>query len=133
MSLSEKRKFQNRMAKRSYKHGKNWRQVFVDCAGMCISKDEEGMPCGHTDGLQFHEPFGEDRLGWGILQARVLLCTHHHTLEHERLFGGEGDNWFIHPSCLDEDMDIEIQLHGGYDQWIKDFNLQDTFGRLLYV
>ena len=146
--LSEKRLFQNRMAKRATKHGKNWRQVFVDCGGMCIAKDHRGNPCCEIEGLQFHEPFGEDKLGWGIMQTRVLMCPHHQaTLEHPGLFGGE-ENWYIRASQVSEDVAIEMMLVGGleydtggtlvpargaYDKWIKKFNLQDTFGRLLYA
>ncbi len=128
MPLTEKRKFQLRINKRTYKHG-NWRQVVVDCGGMCIIRDEKGFPCGKVENLQFHEPFGEDKVGWGIMQSRILVCLHHHILEHDGLCA---NNWQCNPSQLNEDVSIEILIHGGYDQWVKDFHLQDTFGRLLF-
>ena len=34
-------------------------------------------------------------------------------------------------TSLNTDVMIEMLEHGGYDQWIKDFNLTDTFGILL--
>ena len=114
------RKFQLRMARRKYKHG-NWRQAVVDCGGMCIR-------CWSVDNLEFHEPFGEDKLGWGIFQQRLLLCHTCHDKEHSELFG---ENRNIQPSLLSEDVSIEILRHGGYQQWLKDFNLKDTFGRFL--
>ena len=120
--LSEKRLFQNRNAKRAHKHGKNWRQVFVNCGGMCLK-------CFAVDTLEFHEPFGEDKLGWGILQSRVILCHDCHMgIEHQDMFNGMR---YIRPSQLSDDVAIEIMVAGGYDNWIKKFNLEDTFGRLL--
>lgn len=35
--------------------------------------------------------------------------------------------WEFKPSILADDMDLEIYLHGGWDEWIKDFNLVDRF------
>jgi len=122
--LSEKRKFQNRMAKRAFRHGKNWRQTFVDCGGMCIR-------CYNHKGssLEFHEPFGEDNIGWGIMQARVLFCNTCHSEEHGRqFFDGDG---YVQPSQLATDVDIEIQMEGGYDNWIKNHGLIDRFAWLL--
>ena len=119
--LSEKRKFQNRMAKRAFRHGKSWRQVFVDCGGMCLN-------CYAVDGLEFHEPFGEDRNGWGRLQARVLFCSDCHTEEHYVLFH---DDRYIRVSRLARDVSTEILLEGGYDNWIKNHNLIDRFAWLI--
>lgn len=120
MPLTEERKYQNRIAKRKYKHG-NWRQTVVDCACMCIV-------CHVVDGLEFHEPFQEDKIGWGMFQQRVLLCHDCHTEEHHTLFHGDR---YIKVSHLSADVSKEMTRHGGYAQWIKDFELQDTFGRFL--
>lgn len=112
--------FFNRMYKRKLRHGENWRQVWVDCGGMCIR-------CNSVDFLEFHEPFGESE-GWERMQSRVLLCVYCHCQEHPNR-GTERNT----SKTLNDDVQIEIWMHGGYDQWIKDFNLQDTFGRLLYA
>jgi len=121
MPLSEKRKFQNRMSKRTFIHGKSWRQIFVDCGGMCLN-------CGGIDALEFHEPFGEDKHGWGRLQARVLLCHDcHMKIEHALLFG---NNPYVHISGLSCDVDAEILAEGGYNNWIKNHGLIDRFACL---
>lgn len=117
----ELRKFQLRMGQRAFKHGKNWRQVFVDCGGMCLS-------CGEVASLEFHEPFGEDKFGWGIFQTRVLLCPTCHTAEHSDMFD---DTRFIRASRLAEDVNIEILIEGGYNNWIKNHKLIDRFAWLL--
>lgn len=133
--LNDMRRFQNRMAKRTFKHG-NWRQTVINCGGMCITKMDDGLPCGAVDGLEFHEPFGEDHIGWGIFQSRVLLCYLHHNDEHERLgfrHNGHGaPDECIKPSRLMADVDIEMMMCGGYDRWLKKFKLQDTFGLFLF-
>lgn len=117
--LSEKRRFQCRLANRTYRHG-NWRQVVVDCGGMCTN-------CYAVRTLEFHEPFGEDKYGWGKFQTRVLLCHDCHSLEHEKMFA---ENRNIQPSRLMEDVDIEIIMEGGYNNWIKNHNLIDRFAYL---
>lgn len=124
--------FQNRMAKRTFIHGKNWRQVWVDCGGMCVRKGEDGIPCGSAEYLEFHEPFGEDGSGngWGRLQSRVLFCFPCHCKEHPAL---SGEPWRKVGNTLNDDVQIEIWMLGGWDNWIKRFALQDTFGRLLYA
>jgi len=127
--LSEKEKLQGRGRNRKYRHG-NWRQIVVDCGGMCVAKDKDGLPCCNVNGLEFHEPFKENKHGWLMFQQRILLCNHHHWKEHTDHFPKE-ENRYIHISQLNEDVSIEILLHGGYDNWIKHYNLNDTFGRLL--
>lgn len=115
------------MAKRTHVHGKQWRQFVVDCGGMCIKKDKNGIPCGSTEYLEFHEPFGEDHLGWGTMQSRVLLCFTHHMEEHpeiKALTRKTGNN-------LNADVSREITECGGYDKWIEKFGLIDRFGILL--
>ena len=121
MPNTAKRKFQNRIASRNHKHGKNWRQTFVDCGGMCLT-------CWAVDTLEFHEPFGEDKYGWGMLQARILLCHDCHNEEHDEIFGGDRS---IKPSHLARDINIELILEGGYDDWIKNHKLIDRLGYLL--
>ena len=93
----------------------------MDCGGMCII-------CYNVISLEFHEPFGEDKYGWGILQARILLCNGCHTDEHQDMFHGER---FIRVSKLSDDVDIEIIMEGGYDNWIKNHGLIDRFAWLL--
>jgi len=120
-------RYLERCSKRKRKHG-NWRQVVIDCGGMCIWR-ENGKICGAVSNLQFHEPFGEDKLGWNIFQQRVLLCAYHHDIAEQHIFR---DNRFSFASKLMEDISFEILLLGGYDKWVEEFNLVDSFGRLLY-
>jgi len=94
---------------------------------MCIWK-VNGHPCGEVVGLQFHEPFGEDKLGWGIFQSRVLLCPAHHDIAERQFFH---DNRFSWPSKVMEDVAFEMLMLGGYDKWVEEFNLVDSFGILL--
>ncbi len=129
-SVARKR-FQDRMSERKHRHG-NFRQVWIDCAGVCIHKDENGFVCGSTKNIEFHEPFGEDKMGWNIMQARVLECFLCHCKEHPQL-NGEPLRCTSPGEILAEDIQLEIWMHGGWEQWIKDFGLQDTFGRLLYA
>jgi len=129
--MRHRKLFFNRMAKRKFVHG-NWRQVWVDCGGQCVRKAEDGYPCGNTEYLEFHEPFGEDGSanGWGRLQSRVLLCFTCHCKEHPTL---SGEPQRKTGNTLNDDVQLEIWMCGGWDNWIKKFKLQDTFGRLLNV
>lgn len=120
---SEKRRFQQRMANRTYRHGGDWRQVVVDCGGMCLT-------CYAGRGLEFHELFGEDRYRLGKFQVRVLSCHDCHSLEHGGIFEG---NRNIHPSQLMEDVDTEVIMEGGYDNWIKNHSLVDRFACLIII
>ncbi len=118
--IKERAAFQSRMAKRKLRHGGRWRQVFIDCGGMCLM-------CYNVSSLEFHEPFGEDKLGWGVFQSRVVLCHDCHAGEPNT-----PDSYTVgQPSQLAEDVAIEMIICGGYDNWVKKFGLQDTFGRLL--
>ena len=123
MPPSERRKFQSRMAKRAFRHGKNWRQTFVDCGGMCLN-------CRAVDTLEFHEPFGEDKFGWGKFQSRILLCNNCHTEEHYGEIGGDSNTNVGKPSTLSEDVSIEIIMEGRYNNWIKNHGLIDRFAWL---
>src|SRR4030067_2265453 len=118
--LSERRLFQNRIAKRTFIHGRNWRQVFINYGGMCYR--------GYAvEGLEFHEPFGEDKYNWSMLQARILLCHDCHMNGiHQDMFNQDS---YLRPSRLSEDVSVEMLIHGGYDQWVKDFKLENTFAR----
>lgn len=118
--LKAKDYFMGRMRKRKERHG-DFRQVFVDCGGMCVR-------CHSVYGLEFHEPFGEDHKEEGRMQSRLLFCTKCHQNEHPGHAKGQLRLWEFKTSILAEDMDLEIFLHGGWDEWIKDFGLIDRFG-----
>ncbi len=130
--LSPERRYQLRMNGRTYDHGKGWRQVFVDCGGMCVGRLEDGMTCCESDGLEFHEPFGEDLHGWGKFQARVLMCPSCHDREPGTQCVGnpEDSRRHINTSMLAEDIDREVEQSGSWDAWIKKFNLVDKFAYL---
>jgi hypothetical protein len=122
-----RRLFFNRMAKRKHVHGANWRQVWVDCGGQCVK-------CGSGEYLEFHEPFGEEGCtnGWGRMQTRLLICFSCHCAEHPENTQNMENGWGRKTgNTLNDDIQLEIWMHGGWDQWIKDFKLNDTYGRLL--
>lgn len=120
MPSNEKRKFQKRLSMRTLRHG-NWRQTFVDCGGMCLN-------CYNVISLELHEPWGENKTGWAMFQFRILLCHDCHNDVHDGLFHGER---YIRVSLLAEDVNIEILMEGGYDNWIKNHGLMDRFAWLL--
>jgi hypothetical protein len=109
------------MRVRKHRHGEGFRQVFVDCGGSCVK-------CGSVDGLELHEPFGEDKKKEGKMQRRIVLCNECHRAEHPKHANGQMKLWEFKPSILSDDMDLEIYLHGGVEEWIKDFNLIDRWG-----
>lgn len=107
-----------RIEKREERHG-NWRQIYLDCMGMCQYPVEEGVPCGETDSLEFHEQFGEAKNGEVKPQQRVLLCNYHHWSIH-------GEKWVNkrhYPSMLQTDVAIEIKLCGSLADWVAKYNL----------
>ena len=121
MPSSKWRKYQNRIAQRAHTHGKNWRQTVVDCGAMCIV-------CYGLNSLEFHERFGDSKMGPGRLQPRVLLCVECHNAEHASVFQ---PNRFTEHSQLLQDVDYEIFMVGSYDNWIKKYELIDRFGWIL--
>lgn len=111
-------RFMDRVEKREQRHG-NWRQVYVDCMGMCQYPIESLGICGELDGLEFHEQFGEDKKREGKFPKRVLLCNYHHWSVH-------GEKWVnkrFYPSMLQIDVRIEMLLAGGYREWLTKYNL----------
>ncbi len=111
-------KYLDRVRKRDERHG-NWRQVFLDCMGMCQFPVDEGVVCGELEGLEFHEQFGEVKNGEAKFQQRVLLCNYHH-------FSVHGDKWVNkrhYPSKLQTDVQIEILLCGSLQDWIEQYKL----------
>jgi hypothetical protein len=124
------RRYQYRVGQRNHRHGNNWRQVVVDCAGLCVWKDNEGYPCCSIENLQFHEPFGEDKLGWGIFQQRVLLCSEHHDIAERHYFER---NRMSYQSLVLEDVSLEILACGSYDKWVERYGLKDRFGCRLFA
>lgn len=148
MSLLDKNsaeylRWYERMRNRSRRHGKDWRQIFIDCGGMCIYPEDDGLPCGSTVNLEFHEVFMEiknpdkqkrtTRAIQSKMQQRILLCPYHHNIEHgkDNITGGNG-GYSIEPhrnpnkSMLAEDVDIDILLSGGYQEWLNKYNIDDT-------
>ena len=129
-----RRTLSNRGSMRTYRHG-DWRQTYIDCAGMCIAKvNGDDMPCGETDRLELHELWGENGDPTkGKFQQRVLICNLHHALIEDR--GHQADLILdqYHPSVLQDDVRLEMLLAGGYDKWVKKWNLDDSrLGCLLF-
>jgi hypothetical protein len=114
-----------RASDRTRRHG-NWRQVFIDCGGMCIARiNGEVLPCGSHDSLELHEVWGENHNNEiGKLSQRILLCNHHHGLiggHRERLIHNQ-----VHSSMLFEDVMLEQTKCGGYRDWVALYELDDS-------
>lgn len=112
------KRYTDRIYRRQLRHN-NWRQVYVDCLGMCQYPLDDGGVCGEVDTLEFHEIYGEAKNGESRLQQRVLICNHHHWLIH----GKAWVNVRHYSSMLQFDVELEIKACGGYKNWLKEFNL----------
>lgn len=88
----------------------------------------DDMPCGEVDGLELHEWWGEDNgeSSQGKFQQRVLLCNLHHSLLEDRCHQAEFMLWQYRSSLIQVDVDVEILLADGYDNWVKKWNLDDS-------
>lgn len=102
---------------RRRRHG-NWRQVYVDCDGMCQFPVNGGV-CGAVDDLEFHEQFGEN--GDGRMQQRILYCNSHHDEVHNDVTINERH----YPTMLQADVGAEIEDAGGYRAWLDKFGLKE--------
>lgn len=111
---------------RRRRHG-DWRQIVIDCGGMCVWRDPDGTLCGRIEHLEFHEVFGEDDNGsnslQGKMQERILLCPKHHALSHPQRMSTEFN---LKKSRVMGDIDEEILNCGGYDQWLEKYKLDNT-------
>lgn len=118
-------RFHTRNQNRRLRIGTGWRQVVVDCGGICVM-------CGETEGLEFHDLF-EEKNGNGSKHIRmhqyVLLCLKCHQGEHLQ------EGWRVATnrpvSQLMKDVDYEVWCSGGYKAWVERFGLEDRFGVLL--
>ena len=112
---------------RTDRHG-NWRQTFIDCAGMCQARMPSGEICGATDLLEFREPFGEYKNhrdgNQSKLQLRVLLCFNCHKAYHH---GTAHLNERRYAPKLQEDVAYEIARAGNIKAWMKKYNLLDRY------
>ena len=114
---------------RTSKHD-NWRQTYIDCAGMCVGQRIPGVPCGETEGLELHEEWGE---GLGKFQRRMLLCNDCHALVEDRVHQFELIKAQYQPSVLQRDVQLEVLLAGSYLKWVKKHKLDDSrFGAMLF-
>jgi hypothetical protein len=83
--------------------------------------------CGETWGLELHESFGENgHRNDPKFQIRYLLCSAHHAQVDDNYHQASFISLQPHPSMLSEDVSTEIQEAGGYDEWVKKFNLDDS-------
>lgn len=116
------KRYHDRVYTRDKRHP-GWRQVYVDCQGMCQGIHDDGEICGDTDGLEYHEIFGEDHNGDGRMQQRILLCNLCHSLEHQkRNFVQERH----YPSMLQQDISYEIEQAGSVQLWVDKYELLDN-------
>jgi len=103
---------------------------------MCVARvNGDELPCGKLDGLELHDVWGEngDSVGQKF-QQRVLLCNLHHALIEDRYHQAELILGIYRPSMLQEDVQLEILLLGGYWNWVARWELDDTrSGCLLLV
>lgn len=94
-----------------------------------------GSPCSETEGLEFHEMWGENHDGHrSKFSERVLLCSLHHALIEGRAHQAEFILNQYRPSRLQEDVNLEMLLEGGYRNWVKRWKLDDSrSGRMLFL
>ena len=124
----ERRRLSNRGTVRTFRHG-NWRQVYVDCLGMCVAQiNGSGLPCGAIDFLELHEAWGESNLGENKFQQRILLCSLHHALIEDRAHQAEFILGQYRPSVLPRDIALEIAWEGGYAKWVAKWKLDISRG-----
>ena len=110
------RAYSKRVNKRTREHG-NWRQLFIEAAGMCQYPDEHYGVCASIDGLEYHHSYGEFPEWNG--NGQVILCN----LCHTKIHGDRQKFNRQRPSMLIEDVEFEIARDGGLDQWMKRYNL----------
>ncbi|KKM93072.1 hypothetical protein LCGC14_1212080 [marine sediment metagenome] len=108
--------------KRGVRHGKNWRQIYVDCGGMCQGRLEDESLCGSVDGLEFHELYegiNEKKIKFQPDLRRTLLCATCHGVEH----GFSNGRYRGHRSYVAEDIDYEVRACGGVAKWMAKYGL----------
>lgn len=115
---AERRALVNRTTRRTRTHS-NWRQVVVDCGGVCCAESNR-QPCRSVDRLEFHAVYGE---GDGRFPGRLLLCQTHHADAHPY---GYNTNAPHDSSKLYEDLVWEMELCGGWDGWIAKYELDES-------
>ena len=125
--ILERRKLSDRGSVRTMRHG-NWRQTYIDCLGICVARvNGDDMPCGAVEGLELHEPFGENGCRSDPkFQQRILLCNLHHALLEDREHQAEFILGQYKPSRLAEDVALEIMCEGGYPKWVEKWKLDDS-------
>ena len=118
--MAEKRpprpEYQRKWA-RTRRYG-NWRQIFLSADGMCQGKLEDGGTCGETTNLEFHEEYDGC-----MVKSVTLLCPIHHQLRHIELGDTVTINPRAHRSCLQEDVQEEMEQCGGLEGWIRKYEL----------
>lgn len=113
-------RFVYRIERRNREYG-NWRQTYIDCLGMCQFPLGDGVICGDTEDLEFHEIYLDGCVGKGYVTQVVLLCNYHHWSIH-------GEKWVNkrgYPSMLQYDIALEMAISGGYQNWLEKFNLKE--------
>ena len=115
----EVKRHYDRILHRDKRHP-GWRQTYLDYNGMCAE-------CGEIEGLEFHEPFGEDKgnNSGPKFQVRVPLCNPCHSDEHKK----HGDRAFGERcglSYLQADVKWEMEQAGGLEGWMVKFGLEPS-------
>jgi len=87
----------------------------------------DDLPCGAVDFLELHEIWGENHNPeTGKFQQRILLCNEHHAMVDGRAHQVELILGEYRLSRLQEDVQIEVLLAGGYYKWIAKYKLDDS-------
>lgn len=112
-----------RMKNRRLRHG-DFRQHYIDNGGMCQALLNDGAICATSEGLEYHAPLGEAQDGNGKFKYRTLLCNFCHVYVDDN---AHRFTLNCQMSRLAEDIALEQSLSGGYQAWLKRFNLIDRY------
>ena len=128
--LPEKRRRYLRGWRRTKRHG-NWRQLVVDCDGLCALCKEN--PIEH-----FHDAFGENHKDDNRMQQRYPLCVLCHSKQHKEDNGRQDkllENYAGRPSVVTKDVLAEMKECGSFMKWCLKYKvtpIQGIFSRIVW-
>ena len=108
-------RFLKRIEKRTARYPE-WRQIYFDCSGVCqypVGNDNAEI-CGEMEAVEYHEIWDDS----GNLIDVALLCNYHHNSIHNGIV-----NPRFYSSMSARDIEIEMLIAGGSEQWLKKFNI----------
>lgn len=124
-----RRSHTKRMCRRERDHP-NYRQVYIDNGGKCQALLNDDDICGSIDALELHAPMGErangnHKQGDPKMPLRTLICTFCHPYIEDDAHKFCDSNRFM--SRLAEDIAVEQAYCGGFQAWLKKYNLIDRY------